>query len=132
MTAACTRQCASGGSASALYPRRVRRRGRGRRHNSDRPNVGRREEDRRVHRCGISGCRATATAAEDLSPPMELGALCLTLVAIVLWAGISTRAAVISTPIFFVAIGLVLAEGFHLFDVETDSHQVKIIAEVTL
>jgi len=63
---------------------------------------------------------------------MELGALCLTLVAIVLWAGISTRAAVISTPIFFVAIGLVLAEGLHLFDVETDSHQVKIIAEVTL
>ena len=63
---------------------------------------------------------------------MELGALCLTLVAIVLWAGISTRAAVISTPIFFVAVGLVLAEGLHLFDVETDSHQVKIIAEVTL
>ncbi len=63
---------------------------------------------------------------------MELAALCLTLVAIVLWAGISTRAAVISTPIFFVAIGLVLAEGLHLFDVETDSHQVKIIAEVTL
>jgi NhaP-type Na+/H+ or K+/H+ antiporter len=63
---------------------------------------------------------------------MELGALCLTLVAIVLWAGISTRAAVISTPIFFVAIGLVLAEGLHLFDVETDSHHVKIIAEVTL
>jgi sodium/hydrogen antiporter len=63
---------------------------------------------------------------------MELGALCLTLVAIVLWAGISTRAAVISTPIFFVAVGLVLAEGLHFFDVETDSHQVKIIAEVTL
>jgi len=63
---------------------------------------------------------------------MELGALCLTLVAIVLWAGISTRAAVISTPIFFVAVGLVLAEGLHLFDLETDSHQVKIIAEVTL
>jgi len=63
---------------------------------------------------------------------MELAALCLTLVAIVLWAGISTRAAVISTPIFFVAVGLVLAEGLHLFDVETDSHQVKIIAEVTL
>ena len=36
---------------------------------------------------------------------MELAALCLTLVAIVLWAGISTRAAVISTPIFFVAVG---------------------------
>jgi sodium/hydrogen antiporter len=65
-------------------------------------------------------------------PPMELAALCLTLVAIVLWAGISTRAAVISTPIFFVAVGLVLAEGLHLFDVETDSHQVKIIAEVAL
>src|SRR4029453_43007 len=63
---------------------------------------------------------------------MELAALCLTLMAIVLWAGISTRAAGISTPIFFVAVGLVLAEGFHLFDVETDSHQVKIIAEVTL
>jgi sodium/hydrogen antiporter len=46
--------------------------------------------------------------------------------------GFPTRAAVISTPIFFVAVGLVLAEGLHLFDVETDSHQVKIIAEVTL
>jgi len=44
---------------------------------------------------------------------MEVAALCLTLVAIVLWAGISTRAAVISTPIFFVAVGLVLAEGLH-------------------
>jgi NhaP-type Na+/H+ or K+/H+ antiporter len=63
---------------------------------------------------------------------MELAALCLTLVGIVLWAGISTRAAVISTPIFFVAVGLMLAEGLHLFDLETDSHQVKIIAEVTL
>src|SRR4029450_4335255 len=63
---------------------------------------------------------------------MALASLCLTLMAIVVWAGISTRAAVISTPIFFVAVGLVLAEGFHLFDVETDSHQVKIIAEVTL
>ena len=63
---------------------------------------------------------------------MELGALCLTLVAIVLWAGISTRVAVISTPIFFVAVGLVLTEGLHLFNVETDSHQVKIIAEITL
>jgi hypothetical protein len=44
---------------------------------------------------------------------MELAALCLTLVAIILWAGIFTRAAVISTPIFFVAVGLVLAEGLH-------------------
>ena len=43
---------------------------------------------------------------------MELGALCLTLMAIVLWAGISTRAAVISTPIFFVAVGLVFAKAF--------------------
>jgi hypothetical protein len=83
-------------------------------------------------RCGISGCRATAAAAGDLRSPHGIGCPVPDPHGDRPMAGISTRAAVISTPIFFVAVGLVLAEGLHLFDVETDSHQVKIIAEVTL
>jgi sodium/hydrogen antiporter len=63
---------------------------------------------------------------------MELGAVCLILAAIVLWAAVTTRAAAISTPIFFVAVGLVLAEGLHLLDLDADAHLIKIIAEVTL
>ena len=37
---------------------------------------------------------------------MELGALGAILASIVVWAAVSTRLAVISTPIFFVAVGL--------------------------
>ena len=63
---------------------------------------------------------------------MELGALCAILASIVCWAAVSTRLAVISTPIFFVAIGLFLAQGLHLLDLDADPHLVKVIAEVTL
>src|SRR4051794_17620037 len=40
--------------------------------------------------------------------------------------------AVITTPMFFVAIGLLLAQGLHLLDLDLDPHLAKIIAEVTL
>src|SRR4051812_18194756 len=40
--------------------------------------------------------------------------------------------AVITTPMFFVAIGVLLAQGLHLLDLELDPHLAKIIAEVTL
>ena len=63
---------------------------------------------------------------------MELGALCAILASIVVWAAVSTRLAVISTPIFFVAIGLFLSQGLHLLDLDADPHLIKLIAEVTL
>jgi NhaP-type Na+/H+ or K+/H+ antiporter len=63
---------------------------------------------------------------------VELGAVSLILAAIVLWAAISTRAAVISTPIFFVAVGVLLAGGLDLAHVDLEAHQIKIVAEVTL
>jgi NhaP-type Na+/H+ or K+/H+ antiporter len=63
---------------------------------------------------------------------MEVSALGAILASIVVWAAVSTRVAVISTPIFFVAVGLLLSEGLHLLAVESDPHAVKVIAEVTL
>ena len=63
---------------------------------------------------------------------MELGALCVILASIVLWSAVSTRLAVISTPIFFVAIGLFLSQGLQLLDLAADPHLIKLVAEVTL
>src|SRR5207344_2984608 len=63
---------------------------------------------------------------------MDVAALSLILAAIFAWGVISARAAVISTPIFFVAVGLILAEGLSLADLQPDPHATKIIAEVTL
>jgi sodium/hydrogen antiporter len=63
---------------------------------------------------------------------MDIAALSLVLAAIFAWGIISARAALISTPIFFVAIGLLMAEGLRLIDLEPDPHTTKIIAEVTL
>ena len=63
---------------------------------------------------------------------MDIAALSLVLAAIFAWGVISARAAVISTPIFFVAIGLLMAEGRRLIDLQRDPHTTKIIAEVTL
>ena len=63
---------------------------------------------------------------------MDIAALLLVLAAIFAWGVISARAAVISTPIFFVAIGLLMAEGLRLIDLQPDPHTTKIIAEVTL
>lgn len=63
---------------------------------------------------------------------MDIAALSLVLAAIFAWGVISARAALISTPIFFVAIGLLMAEGLRLVDLQPDPHTTKIIAEVTL
>lgn len=59
-------------------------------------------------------------------------ALSLILAAIFVWGIISGRAAAISTPIFFVAVGLILGGGLKLVQVDSDPHSTKIIAEVTL
>jgi sodium/hydrogen antiporter len=63
---------------------------------------------------------------------MDIAALSLILAAIFAWGVISARAAVISTPIFFVAMGLILAEGLRLVELAPDPHSTKVIAEVTL
>jgi NhaP-type Na+/H+ or K+/H+ antiporter len=61
-----------------------------------------------------------------------LGALCLILAAIFVWGTFSARAAAISTPIFFVATGVFMAQGLKLFELELDTHLIKVVAEVTL
>lgn len=63
---------------------------------------------------------------------MELGALCLILAAIFVWGIFSARAAAISTPIFFVATGVVMAQGLKLFSLESDPRLIEVVAEVTL
>src|SRR4029077_11832190 len=63
---------------------------------------------------------------------MDIAALSLVLTAIFAWGVISARAAIISTPIFFVAMGLILAEGLRLVELAPDPHSTKVIAEVTL
>src|SRR6188472_3801686 len=63
---------------------------------------------------------------------MDIAALSLILAAIFAWGIISARAVAISTPIFFVAVGLIMAEGLKLVHLEPDPHATKIIAEVTL
>ena len=64
---------------------------------------------------------------------MELGALCLILAAIFVWGTFSARAAAaISTPIFFVATGVTMAQGLDLTGLQSDPHLNKIVAEVTL
>lgn len=63
---------------------------------------------------------------------MGIAAISLVLAAIFVWGLISTRAAALSAPIFFVVIGLILGEGLKLVQLEPDPHSTKIIAEVTL
>ena len=63
---------------------------------------------------------------------MDMAALSLVLAAIFAWGMISARAAAISTPMFFVVIGLLLEEGLKLANLTPDPHSTKIIAEVTL
>ena len=63
---------------------------------------------------------------------MGLGALCLILAAIFVWGTFSGRAAAISTPIFFVATGVIMAQGELLLGHEPDPHLIKVAAEVTL
>ncbi len=63
---------------------------------------------------------------------MELGALGLILAAIFVWGTFSARATAISTPIFFVATGVVLSQGLRPLQLELDPHLIKVVAEVTL
>jgi sodium/hydrogen antiporter len=63
---------------------------------------------------------------------VELGALCLILAAVFVWGTFSAKAAAISTPIFFVAIGIVMAQGLKLLQLESDPHLIKTVAELTL
>ena len=63
---------------------------------------------------------------------MELGSLSLLLAAIFVWGTFSARATAISTPIFFVATGVVMAQGLRPLQLELDPHLIKVVAEVTL
>jgi NhaP-type Na+/H+ or K+/H+ antiporter len=63
---------------------------------------------------------------------MYLPALALVLGAVFVWALLSNRARSISAPIYFVAVGLLLAEGVHLLELAPDPHLTKAMAEVTL
>jgi NhaP-type Na+/H+ or K+/H+ antiporter len=54
------------------------------------------------------------------------------LAAVFVWGTFSAKAAAISTPIFFVAIGIVMAQGLKLFQLEPDPHLIKMVAELTL
>ena len=63
---------------------------------------------------------------------VELGALGLILAAIFAWGTFSARAEAISTPIFFVAIGVAMATSQKLIGLDLDPHLIKVIAEVTL
>jgi len=51
---------------------------------------------------------------------MELGALCRILDAIYLWGTFSAQPAAISTPIFLVTTGVVMAQGLKLFELAPD------------
>jgi sodium/hydrogen antiporter len=62
---------------------------------------------------------------------VELAALCLILAAVFVWGTFSARAAAISTPIFFVAVGVVMAQALD-FTLDSDPHLIKVVAEVTL
>jgi NhaP-type Na+/H+ or K+/H+ antiporter len=63
---------------------------------------------------------------------MYLPALALVLGAVFVWALLSNRARSVSAPIYFVAIGLLLAEGVDLLELAPDPHLTKAMAEVTL
>jgi len=63
---------------------------------------------------------------------MYLPALALILGAVFVWALVSNRARSISAPIYFVAVGLVLAEGVKLLQMAPDPHLTKLMGEVTL
>ena len=63
---------------------------------------------------------------------MYLPALALILGAVFVWALVSNRARSISAPIYFVAVGLVLAEGVKLLQIAPDPHLTKLMGEVTL
>ena len=55
-----------------------------------------------------------SAVGQEVGGAMGLGALCLILAAIFVWGMFSARAAAISTPIFFVATGVVMSQGLKL------------------
>jgi sodium/hydrogen antiporter len=63
---------------------------------------------------------------------VELGALGLILAAIFVWGTFSARAAAISTPIFFVAVGVIMTQVLNLTGLESNPHLIKMVAEITL
>jgi len=63
---------------------------------------------------------------------VDLGALWLLLAAIFVWGTFSARAVAISTPIFFVATGVIMTQVLNLTGLESDPHLIKVVAEVTL
>jgi NhaP-type Na+/H+ or K+/H+ antiporter len=63
---------------------------------------------------------------------MYLPALALVLGAVFVWALVSNRARSISAPIYFVVVGLLLAEGVELLHLAPDPHLTKVLAETTL
>jgi NhaP-type Na+/H+ or K+/H+ antiporter len=63
---------------------------------------------------------------------MNLSAIALILGAVFLWALVSARARIVTAPIFFTAVGLLLAEGVRLLHVAPDPHAIKVLAELTL
>src|SRR3954467_2115299 len=54
------------------------------------------------------------------------------LTAVFVWGPFSARAPEISTPIFFVAIGVLISLGLTSFHVAPGTHLIKVVAEITL
>ena len=63
---------------------------------------------------------------------MGIAALSVVLAAVFAWAMVSKRLAIVSTPIFFVTLGLALSQVGGSLHLEPDPHSVKVLAEVTL
>jgi NhaP-type Na+/H+ or K+/H+ antiporter len=63
---------------------------------------------------------------------MEPGAASLILATVFLWSLGSARLAAVSTPIIFVAAGLIYSEVLGVLDLTPDPHLVKGVAEITL
>src|SRR6478609_4331803 len=63
---------------------------------------------------------------------MEPGAASLILATVFLWGVVSARLAVVSTPIIFVAAGLIYSEVLGVLDLGMDPHLIKGVAEITL
>src|SRR5690349_17780183 len=63
---------------------------------------------------------------------MDLPALASILAAVFVWALVSDRLRIVSAPIYFVVVGLLLAEGLRLLDQAPDPHLTMLMAEITL
>jgi NhaP-type Na+/H+ or K+/H+ antiporter len=65
---------------------------------------------------------------------MDAGAVALIALVVFAWGLLSTRLgrADLSAPIIFVAVGLLLAEGLHVIELDLAPEAIKLLAEVTL